>query len=91
MPTLDWLNREQAKRVADAVPYRMLESVASPGDPAAGNLLIQSDKLDHSQRLSQMNCTGVDDEQHVQGRGGLETTARICSFLSPNRFRVSAL
>lgn len=46
MPTLDWLNREQAMRVADAVPYRMLEPVSSHGDPAAGNLLIQGDNLE---------------------------------------------
>jgi hypothetical protein len=87
MPTLDWLNREQATRVADAVPYRMLEPVASHGDPATGNLMIQS----HSQRLSLMNGTGVHKEQHVQGCGGLETTARIRSSLPPNRPEVSAL
>ena len=46
MPTLDWLNREQAMRHADAVPYRLLESVDSYGDPNSGNLLIQSDNLD---------------------------------------------
>ncbi len=46
MPTLDWLNREQAMRVADAVPYRLLEPVSSHGDPAAGNLLIQGDNLE---------------------------------------------
>ncbi len=39
MPALDWLNREQAMRVADAVPYRLLEPVSSHGDPAAGNPL----------------------------------------------------
>ena len=41
MPTLDWLNREQAMRVVEAVPYRLLEPVSSHGDPSAGNLLIQ--------------------------------------------------
>ncbi len=46
MPTLRWLNPEQAMRVADAVPYRMLEPVSSHGDPAAGNLLIQGDNLE---------------------------------------------
>jgi hypothetical protein len=40
MPTLDWLNREQALAIADAVPYRLLEHVSSHGDPTAGNLLI---------------------------------------------------
>lgn len=46
MPTLDWLNREQAMQLADAVPYRLLESVGSHGDPNAGNLLIQGDNLE---------------------------------------------
>jgi hypothetical protein len=46
MPTLDWLNREQAMRVAETVPYRMLEPVSVHGDPAAQNLLIQGDNLE---------------------------------------------
>ena len=44
MPTLDWLNREQALAIADAVPYRLLEHLSSHGDPTAGNRLIQSDE-----------------------------------------------
>jgi hypothetical protein len=35
MPTLDWLDREQAMRRADVVPYRLLEHVSSHGDPSA--------------------------------------------------------
>ncbi len=46
MPTLDWLDRERALRRADEVPYRLLESVSSHGDPKSGNLLIQGDNLD---------------------------------------------
>ena len=46
MPTLDWLNREQALAIADAVPYRLLEHISSHGDPAAENLLIQGDNLE---------------------------------------------
>lgn len=46
MPTLDWLDREQAMRRADEVPYRLLEHVSSHGDPTAGNLLIQGDNLE---------------------------------------------
>jgi hypothetical protein len=42
MPTLDWLNREQAMQRAEAVAYRLLESVESHGDPNAGNLVIQA-------------------------------------------------
>lgn len=46
MPTLDWLNRDEALRIADAVPYRLLEHVSSHGDISAGNLLIQGDNLE---------------------------------------------
>jgi len=46
MPTLDWLDREQAMRRADEMPYRLLEHISSHGDPAAGNMLIQRDRLD---------------------------------------------
>jgi hypothetical protein len=46
MPTLDWLNRNEAMRIADAVPYRLLDHVSTHGDPAAGNLLIQGDNLE---------------------------------------------
>lgn len=46
MPTLDWLDRERAFKRADEVPYRLLESVSSHGDPNSGNLLIQGDNLD---------------------------------------------
>ena len=46
MPTLDWLDREQAMRRADGVLYRLLEHVSTHGDPAAGNLLIQGDNLE---------------------------------------------
>src|SRR2546429_45832 len=46
MPTLDWLSRERAMRLAEGVPYKLLESVSSHGDPNAGNLLIQGDNLE---------------------------------------------
>ena len=46
MPTLDWLNRDEAMRIADGVPYRLLEHVSSHGDTATGNLLIQGDNLE---------------------------------------------
>jgi len=44
MPTLDWLDREQAMRRADEVPYRLLKQISSHGNPVAGNLLIQGDR-----------------------------------------------
>ncbi|MCU0922657.1 MAG: site-specific DNA-methyltransferase [Burkholderiaceae bacterium] len=49
MPTLDWLNRDAAFRVAEAVPTRVLRPHAAghvfgtPGD--SGNLLIHGDNL----------------------------------------------
>lgn len=48
MPTLNWLNRNEALTVASKVPYRLLEAVPEYdyGDPAATNMLIQGDNLD---------------------------------------------
>ena len=49
MPTLDWLNRDAAFRVAESVPTRVLRPHAAGhafGEPAdSGNLLIQGDNL----------------------------------------------
>lgn len=48
MPTLDWLNRAPSFTTAAQVPYRLLDTVSTHGDPqhAAGNLLIQGDNLE---------------------------------------------
>lgn len=52
MPTLDWLNREEAFRIASRVPTRVLRphaaAPATVGDAAAArdNLLVQGDNLD---------------------------------------------
>lgn len=49
MPTLDWLNREEAFRIAQRTPTRVLRphaSGAACGDTTQGNLLIQGDNLD---------------------------------------------
>lgn len=54
MPTLDWLNRAEALKIADAVPYRLLEHVSSHGDISQGNLLIQGDNLDALKALLPM-------------------------------------
>ena len=56
MPTLNWLTREADLQKSRRAPYRLLESVPEMGygDPAAGNLLIQGDNLEHSQWLSMM-------------------------------------
>jgi adenine-specific DNA-methyltransferase len=47
MPTLDWLNQQDAKRIAQKVPYRLLETVPElcVGDLNTENLLIQGDNL----------------------------------------------
>ena len=65
MPTLDWLDREQAMRRVDAVPYRLLESVSSHGDPSAGNLLIHGDNLEALRALlpfyrGRVKCIHID-------------------------------
>lgn len=47
MPLLDWLNKADAVRAAQKVPYRLLEAVPelSAGDPDNSNMLIQGDNL----------------------------------------------
>ena len=47
MPTLDWLNQQDAKRTAQKVPYCLLEAVPElcAGDVDTDNLLIQGDNL----------------------------------------------
>jgi type III restriction enzyme len=43
MPQLTWLGDADARRASRRVPYRILESVETVGDPKAENLLIQGD------------------------------------------------
>ncbi|WP_411725372.1 site-specific DNA-methyltransferase [Methyloglobulus sp.] len=47
MPTLDWLNKQDAVRAAQKVPYCLLEAVPElcVGDADSGNMLIQGDNL----------------------------------------------
>ena len=54
MPLLDWLNKDQAVKQANQVPYRLLQSVPelSYGDSNSENMLIQGDNLDSSARSS---------------------------------------
>jgi len=56
MPTLQWLNREEALGGADAAPYRLLEEDAalSAGTGDAGNMLIQGDNLEALKSLLPM-------------------------------------
>jgi adenine-specific DNA-methyltransferase len=47
MPLLDWLNKSDAVRTVQKVPYRLLEAVPelSVGNPNTENMLIQGDNL----------------------------------------------
>lgn len=60
MPTLDWLNREDAFRAAARVPTRVLrphaQAPAIVGDAtlAPDRLLVQGDNLEHSAWLTMM-------------------------------------
>jgi adenine-specific DNA-methyltransferase len=48
MPFLDWVNKPQATRNAQEVPYHLLRQVSTHGDvdgPYADNLLVQGDNL----------------------------------------------
>jgi adenine-specific DNA-methyltransferase len=67
MPILNWLNRDEHLKIADRVPYRILEEVSELGygDPDAGNLLIQGDNLDTLKALlpfyaGQVKCIYID-------------------------------
>jgi len=48
MPLLNWLNKDDAVKAGDKVPYRLLEAVPelSYGDVDAENILIQGDNLE---------------------------------------------
>ncbi len=74
MPTLDWLNRQDAFSSAARVPYRLLDQVSVHGDAASnaatnntsmGNLLIQGDNLEALKALlpfyrAQVKCIFID-------------------------------
>ncbi len=48
MPILNWLDRDKHTKIAEAVPYRLLEAddSLSAGDPETPNMLIQGDNLE---------------------------------------------
>jgi adenine-specific DNA-methyltransferase len=65
MPTLDWLHRDAAFRIADAVPYRTLDPVSAHGDGSAHNLLVHGDNLQALKALlplyrAQVKCIFID-------------------------------
>ena len=65
MPTLDWLNRQDAFTTSARVPYRLLEPVSVHGADGASNLLIQGDNLEALKALlpyyrGQVKCIFID-------------------------------
>ncbi len=79
MPTLDWLNREDAFRLAARVPTRVLRpharAPAAVGDALAahGNLLVQGDNLEALKALlpfyrGRVKCIFIDPPLQHQER-----------------------
>ncbi len=68
MPTLDWLNRDAAFRIAERVPTRVLRPHDAGhcfGDLDSGNLLVQGDNLEALKALlpfyrGQVKCIFID-------------------------------
>lgn len=67
MPTLDWLNRDAAFRVADRVPTRVLRphaASAEEGNVTSGNLLVQDGsfeawKVEVERRIAAIEAGGA--------------------------------
>jgi len=73
MPTLHWLNDEEARSASGQLPYRLLEAdpALSYGDAEAANLLIQGDNLDALKALlpyyaGQVKCIYIDPPYNTQ-------------------------
>lgn len=67
MPILHWLDRDKHTKVAEQVPYRLLEAdnMHSAGEPATPNMLIQGDNLEALKALlpyyaGQVKCIFID-------------------------------
>lgn len=67
MPTLHWLNDNEARQITGKLSYRLLESdpELSYGDPQSENMLIQGDNLDALKALlpyyaGQVKCIYID-------------------------------
>jgi adenine-specific DNA-methyltransferase len=73
MPTLHWLNDEEARKVSSEIPYRLLEAdpKLSYGDPNSENMLIQGDNLEALKALlpyyaGQVKCIYIDPPYNTQ-------------------------
>lgn len=67
MPTLQWLERNEALKSAEEVPFRILDfdPKLSAGDPDAENLLIQADNLEAVKAITpffagRVKCFAID-------------------------------
>ncbi|POZ53189.1 site-specific DNA-methyltransferase [Methylovulum psychrotolerans] len=72
MPLLDWLNKQDAVRTVQKVPYRLLEAVPelSAGDPDTENMLIQGDNLQALKALlplyaGKVKCIYIDPPYNI--------------------------
>jgi len=73
MPTLNWLNKEEALSICSKVPYRLLESMKkySYGTPESENMLIQGDNLETLKALlpycaGRVKCIFIDPPYNTQ-------------------------
>lgn len=73
MPTLHWLNDEEARKQSRQLPYRLLEadSKLSQGDSETENMLIQGDNLEALKALlpyyaGQVKCIYIDPPYNTQ-------------------------
>ena len=67
MPTLHWLNDQEARKTSSQIPYRLLEAdpKLSYGDSNSENMLIQGDNLEDLKALlpyyaGQVKCIYID-------------------------------
>lgn len=73
MPTLHWLNDEEARKTSSQLPYRLLEADTklSSGDSETENMLIQGDNLEALKALlpyyaGQVKCIFIDPPYNTQ-------------------------
>lgn len=73
MPTLHWLNDEEARKQSGQLPYRLLEAdpKLSHGDSETENMLIQGDNLEALKALlpyyaGQVKCIYIDPPYNTQ-------------------------
>jgi adenine-specific DNA-methyltransferase len=73
MPFLDWVNKNQAVRTSDEVPYHLLQHKKTYGDTdaAADNLIIQGDNLQALKALlpfytGKVKCIFIDPPYNTQ-------------------------